>query len=63
VAEKLLFEHELFGHQRYVAQMSVGAVEHRDVMRSIELFGTEVMPAVRVEVARRSAPDPVSTAS
>ena len=56
VAEKILFEHELFGHQRFLAQMSVGAVAHRDVMRSIELFGTEVAPVVRAEVARRSAP-------
>jgi probable LLM family oxidoreductase len=55
VAEKLLFEHELFGHDRYVAQMSVGAVEHRDVLRSMELFGTEVAPVVRAEVARREA--------
>jgi probable LLM family oxidoreductase len=55
VAEKLLFEHELFGHQRYIAQMSVGAVEHRDVLRSMELFGTEVAPVVRAEVARRAA--------
>jgi len=47
VIEKILFEHELFGHQRYIAQMSVGAVAHADVMRSIELFGTEVAPAVR----------------
>jgi probable LLM family oxidoreductase len=53
VAEKILFEHELFGHQRYVAQMSVGAVDHRDVLRSIELFGTQVAPVVRAEVARR----------
>jgi probable LLM family oxidoreductase len=53
VAEKILFEHELFGHQRYIAQMSVGAVEHRDVLRSMELFGTEVAPLVRTEVARR----------
>jgi probable LLM family oxidoreductase len=53
VTEKLLFEHELFGHQRYVAQMSIGAVAHSDVMRSIELFGTVVAPAVRAEVARR----------
>jgi probable LLM family oxidoreductase len=53
VAEKILFEHELFGHQRYIGQMSVGAVEHRDVLRSMELFGTEVAPVVRAEVARR----------
>jgi probable LLM family oxidoreductase len=58
VVEKILFEHELFGHQRYIAQMSVGAVAHRDVMRSIELFGTEVAPAVRAEVARRTSARP-----
>jgi probable LLM family oxidoreductase len=55
VAEKLLYEHELFRHQRYIAQMSVGAVAHRDVLRSMELFGTEVAPLVRAEVARREA--------
>src|SRR5208283_624640 len=53
VAEKLLFEHELFGHDRYIAQMSVGAVAHRDVLRSMELFGTQVAPVVREELARR----------
>jgi probable LLM family oxidoreductase len=56
VAEKILFEHELFGNDRYVGQMSVGAVAHRDVMRSIELFGTEVAPIVRAEVDRRGTP-------
>ncbi|HWF51879.1 MAG TPA: LLM class flavin-dependent oxidoreductase [Solirubrobacteraceae bacterium] len=55
VAEKLLYEHELFGHQRYIAQMSVGAVAHRDVLRSMEFFGTQVAPVVREEVARREA--------
>jgi probable LLM family oxidoreductase len=54
VAEKILFEHELFGHQRYIGQMSVGAVEHRDVLRSMELFGTEVAPVVRAEVEHRA---------
>jgi probable LLM family oxidoreductase len=57
VADKILFEHELFGNSRYVGQMSVGAVAHADVMRSIELFGTKVAPVVREEVARR---EPVS---
>jgi alkanesulfonate monooxygenase SsuD/methylene tetrahydromethanopterin reductase-like flavin-dependent oxidoreductase (luciferase family) len=54
VAEKILFEHQLFNNSRYIGQMSVGAVAHGDVMRSIELFGTEVAPLVRAEVARRS---------
>ena len=59
LAEKILFQHELFGHQRYLGQMSVGAVAHHDVMRSIELFATEVAPLVREEVARRTASTPL----
>jgi probable LLM family oxidoreductase len=55
VVEKILFQHELFGHQRFMAQMSVGSLPHAQVLRSIELFGTEVAPAVRTEVARRAA--------
>ncbi len=55
IAEKILFQHELFDHDRYLAHMSLGAVEHRDVLRSMELFGTEVAPLVRTEVARRRA--------
>jgi len=55
VAEKILFEHERFGNSRYLAQMSVGAVVHAEVMDSIERFGAEVAPMVRAEVARRTA--------
>jgi probable LLM family oxidoreductase len=61
VAQKILFEHELFGNDRYLGQMSVGAVSHADVMRSIELFGTEVAPLVRGELAR-PAPSPSASA-
>jgi probable LLM family oxidoreductase len=55
VAEKILYGHELFGHQRYLGHMSLGAVAHADVLRSMERFGTEVAPVVRAEVARREA--------
>ena len=55
VIEKLLFEHELFGHQRFLAQISVGGIPHDKVLRAIELLGTEVAPVVRAEVARREA--------
>jgi probable LLM family oxidoreductase len=58
VAEKILMEHELFQNSRYVGQMSVGAVAHADVMRSLELLGTKVAPVVREEVARREATEP-----
>jgi probable LLM family oxidoreductase len=55
VAEKILFQHELFGHERFLAQMSVGTLPHARALRSIELFGTEVAPIVRAELARRRA--------
>lgn len=47
VIDKILYEHELFGHTRFLAQMDVGGVSHLDLMRSIELFGTVVAPEVR----------------
>ena len=50
--DKILFEHELFGHERFLAQMSVGPMPHAKIMRSIELFGTLVAPVVRRETAR-----------
>ncbi|MEJ3655377.1 Atu2307/SP_0267 family LLM class monooxygenase [Actinomycetes bacterium KLBMP 9759] len=54
VAEKILFHHELFGHSRTLIQLAIGSVPHRDVMRAIELLGTEVAPRVRAEIARRT---------
>jgi probable LLM family oxidoreductase len=53
VAEKILFQHEVFGHQRFLVQFSVGTLPHASIMRSIELYGTEVAPVVRAEIARR----------
>ncbi|HYP21814.1 MAG TPA: LLM class flavin-dependent oxidoreductase [Chloroflexia bacterium] len=47
VVDKVLYEHELFGHQRFLAQVSIGPIPHAQVMRAIELLGTEVAPAVR----------------
>ncbi len=47
VIEKILYQHEKLGHQRYLMQMSVGTMPHGQTMRSIELFGTKVAPAVR----------------
>ncbi|MEJ7902034.1 MAG: LLM class flavin-dependent oxidoreductase, partial [Thermomicrobiales bacterium] len=52
VAAKILYQHELFGHQRFLMQISVGTMPHNKVLRSIELLGTKVAPIVREEVAR-----------
>jgi probable LLM family oxidoreductase len=59
VVEKILYQHQLFGHQRFMAQMSVGTMPHAQVMRSIELLGTEVAPVVRKELAGSTQNVPV----
>jgi len=47
VVEKILFQHEIFGHDRFLVQFGVGGVPHEGVLRSIELLGREVAPVVR----------------
>jgi probable LLM family oxidoreductase len=47
VIDKILYEHELFAHQRMLLQQTVGTMPHAKVMRAIELLGTVVAPAVR----------------
>lgn len=56
VAEKIVRGHELFKHDRYVGQMSLGSVAHADVLRSMERFGTEVVPLVRRELSAGATP-------
>lgn len=47
IIDKILYEHELFGHTRFLAQMSMGDMPHKNILKSIELYGSVVAPAVR----------------
>ena len=47
VIDKILYEHELFGHTRFLAQMSIGAMPHDKILHAIELLGTKVAPVVK----------------
>lgn len=60
VAEKIIYQHSLFGHQRTLIQMPIGSVPHRDLMRAIELLGTRVAPAVRKALATKEPADVVA---
>lgn len=51
IVEKILFQHELFGHDRLLLQLGVGTLPHRQMLRAIELLGTRVAPVVRRELA------------
>ncbi len=47
VVDKIVYQHELFGHRRFLVQLTVGPMPHAEVLRAVELLGTEVAPAVR----------------
>jgi probable LLM family oxidoreductase len=60
VIDKMLFEHELFGNDRFLAQLTVGSMPHDRVLHAIELLGTVVAPAVRQATSAESPPRPVT---
>lgn len=55
IIEKILFQHQIFGHQRLLLYLGYNTIEHKKMLRAIELFGTQVAPVVRKEIARRTA--------
>ncbi|MCM3711400.1 LLM class flavin-dependent oxidoreductase [Sporosarcina luteola] len=52
VAEKIIFLRKNVGVERFMLHVPVGSMPHEDVMRAIELLGTEVAPIVRAEIGR-----------
>ena len=56
IVEKILFQHRLFGHQRFLLQLTVGPMPHERVLEAIELLGTEVAPRVRRELGGTAHP-------
>ena len=49
IVDKIMYERELFGHQRFLAQIDVGGLPFAKLARVIELFATKVAPVVRAE--------------
>jgi probable LLM family oxidoreductase len=47
VIEKILFQHEIFNHQRFLMYVGNRTIEHKKILHAIELFGTKVAPVVR----------------
>ena len=47
IVDKILWEHEVLGHTRFLAQVGLGGLSQTATLRSIELLATEVLPAVR----------------
>ena len=53
VVDKILYHQEMFGLTRFLMHTDVGAPAHKDLMKSIELLGTHVAPAVKKALAAK----------
>jgi probable LLM family oxidoreductase len=47
IVDKIMYERELFGHQRFLAQIDIGGLPFAEVARVIELFASKVAPVIR----------------
>jgi len=52
VIEKILYQHEMFGHQRYIAQMDFGGVPFDKLMKNIEWIGNKILPEIKKYTAK-----------
>lgn len=52
IIEKMLYQYELFGMQRFMAQIDFGGVPFDKVMKNIELIGNEIIPAIKKYTAK-----------
>lgn len=51
--EKILYQHELFNNQRYVAQLDFGGVSLDNIKNNIDLIGTKILPAIKKYTAEK----------
>lgn len=62
VAEKILLTHQHMRHDRQIFQLDFSSVPQAQVLESIELLGTEVLPRVQRELAGFAATQNVGSA-
>ncbi|RCW72034.1 LLM class flavin-dependent oxidoreductase [Saliterribacillus persicus] len=52
IVEKILYQHELFGHDRFVAQVDIGGQSKENIFQTMELLATEVAPKVKEKLKK-----------
>ncbi len=52
LAEKILYQHELFGHTRFLGQLDMGNQPLARVEKAIDLLANKVAPIVRRAIAK-----------
>jgi probable LLM family oxidoreductase len=52
VIEKVLYQHELYGHSRFMLQTDIGGMPFKNIAKTIELLATKVAPVLRRETSK-----------
>lgn len=52
IIEKMLRQYELYGHQRYTAQIDFGGVPLDEIKRTIDIMGEKIVPEVKKHTAK-----------
>ncbi|MGJ9458334.1 LLM class flavin-dependent oxidoreductase [Oceanobacillus sp. CF4.6] len=52
VVEKILHQHELYGHTRFLAQIDIGGIPFQKLEKNIELLATEVIPMLNKAIGQ-----------
>ena len=53
IIEKMLYQYELFGMQRFLAQIDFGGVPFDKLMKNIEIIGNDIIPAIKKHTAQK----------
>jgi probable LLM family oxidoreductase len=56
IVDKLMYERELFGHDRFLGQIDLGGLPYAKVAQSIELLAADVLPVVRAKSTGTTVP-------
>src|SRR5699024_5187645 len=54
IIEKLLYQHELFGMQRFLAQLDFGGVPFDKIIKNIKIIGNDITPAIKKHTREQS---------
>ena len=52
IIEKILYQHELYGHERFIAQVDIGGQSYNSIAKVVEMLAIEVAPVVRRETSK-----------
>lgn len=52
IIEKILYQHDLYGMKRFMAQLDFGGVPFDKIMKNIEIIGNDILPAIKKYTAQ-----------